>query len=55
MILNTILENMGFEAERVWIRWISASEGKYFANIITEMVDKLKKMGPNFLKTTWDI
>ena len=55
MILNTILENMGLEAERVWIRWISASEGKYFANIITEMVEKLKKMGPNPLKTMWDI
>lgn len=55
MILKTILENMGFESERVWLRWISASEGKAFANIITDMVAKLKKMGPNPLKTTWDI
>jgi F420-non-reducing hydrogenase iron-sulfur subunit len=54
-ILNTILENAGIDTKRVWLRWISASEGKAFAKIITEMVDELKKIGPNPLKTTWDI
>lgn len=55
MILKTILENMGFESQRVWIRWISASEGKAFANTINEMVAELKKLGPSPLKTMWDI
>ncbi|MCQ9205644.1 MAG: hydrogenase iron-sulfur subunit [Omnitrophica bacterium] len=55
LILKTILQNVGFEADRVWIRWISASEGKYFATVITEMVEQLKKMGPSPLKTAWDI
>lgn len=55
LILKTILKNVGFEADRVWIRWISASEGKYFATVITEMVEQLKKMGPSPLKTAWDI
>lgn len=55
MILKTILENMGFEPNRVWLRWISASEGKRFATIITDMVAELKKIGPNPLKKTWDI
>lgn len=55
MILKTILENMGFESKRVWLRWISASEGTLFANIIKEMVEELKKLGPNLLKKTWDI
>jgi F420-non-reducing hydrogenase iron-sulfur subunit len=41
---------MGFEPERVWLRWISASEGRYFADIVTEMVEKLKELGPNPLK-----
>lgn len=55
MILKTILENMGFEPGRVWLRWISASEGKRFAGIITDMVAELKKLGPNPLKKTWDV
>ncbi|MFB0537961.1 MAG: hydrogenase iron-sulfur subunit [Anaerolineae bacterium] len=49
-ILESILKQMGFESERVWLRWISASEGRYFADTVTEMVDKLKELGPNPLK-----
>jgi len=49
-ILQSILKQMGFEPERVWLRWISASEGRYFADIVTEMVEKLKELGPNPLK-----
>src|SRR3989338_3380195 len=55
MILKTILENTGFDPQRIWLRWISASEGKHFANIITEMVQELKKIGPNPCKVMWDI
>jgi F420-non-reducing hydrogenase iron-sulfur subunit len=49
-ILRSILKQMGFEPERVWMRWISASEGRYFADTVTEMVAKLKELGPNPLK-----
>lgn len=49
-ILRKILEELGFEKERVWLRWISASEGKKFANTVTEMVQHLKQLGPNPLK-----
>jgi F420-non-reducing hydrogenase iron-sulfur subunit len=49
-ILQSILRQMGFEPERVWLRWISASEGRYFADTVTEMVAKLKELGPNPLK-----
>ena len=49
-ILQSILQQMGFEPERVWLRWISASEGRYFADIVTEMVAKLRELGPNPLK-----
>ena len=49
-ILQSILQQMGFEPERVWLRWISASEGRYFADTVTEMVAKLKELGPNPLK-----
>ncbi len=46
-ILKKILEDLGFEPERVWLKWISASEGKKFAATVTEMVEHLKKLGPN--------
>lgn len=54
-ILKAILAQIGFPEERVWLRWISASEGKVFANTITEMVDELKKIGPNPLREAWEI
>jgi F420-non-reducing hydrogenase iron-sulfur subunit len=46
-ILKSILEQMGFDDDRVWLRWISASEAQYFADTITEMVAALKEKGPN--------
>ncbi len=55
MILKTIVENMGIDPERIWVRWISASEGKQFAVIVKDMVEALKTKGPNSLKKTWDI
>jgi len=54
-ILNEILEQMGMEKERVWLRWISASEGQYFADTVTEMVAAIKEMGPNPAKELWAI
>lgn len=54
MILQTILDNAGIDSKRVWLRWISASEGKAFAQIITDMVEELRKLGPNPLKEMWE-
>ena len=41
---------MGLEDDRLWLRWISASEGQLFADTITEMTAAIKKMGPNPMK-----
>jgi F420-non-reducing hydrogenase iron-sulfur subunit len=49
-ILQSTLDMMGFEPERVWLRWISASEGQYFADTVTEMVEFLKEKGASPLK-----
>jgi F420-non-reducing hydrogenase iron-sulfur subunit len=53
-ILKGILEEMGFKENRIWLKWISASEGKLFADTVTKMVDELKKMGPNPMKQLWN-
>lgn len=55
LILQTILETMGIEPERIWLRWISASQGKYFASTITEMVEAIREMGPNPLRSIWNV
>ena len=52
-VLKTILEKLGLDKDRVWLRWISASEGGRFAETIKEMVDKLKEKGPNTLAGSW--
>ena len=54
-ILKTLLENLGLEPNRVWLSWISASEGAYFAETVKEMVKHIKKLGPNPLKFAWSL
>jgi F420-non-reducing hydrogenase iron-sulfur subunit len=53
-ILKGILQQIGFTEDRVWLRWISASEGKLFADTVTKMVEGLKKLGPNPMKQLWN-
>lgn len=54
-VLKEILKTLGFEENRVWLRWISASEGQKFADTIKEMVEQLKKQGPNPIREKWDL
>ena len=53
--MKEILKNAGFEEERVWLRWISASEGQLFADTVSEMTAAIKEMGPNPLKKEWAV
>lgn len=52
-ILKKILEQTGFDPERVWLRWISASEGRLFADTMTELVETIRAKGPNPLRGQW--
>jgi F420-non-reducing hydrogenase iron-sulfur subunit len=54
-ILKSVLQDAGLEPERVWLRWISASEGAYFAETVREMVDHIRALGPNPLKLEWAV
>lgn len=44
--LRSILQQYGLD-KRVRMEWISASEGPKFANVMREMVEDIKKLGPN--------
>jgi len=52
-VLKSILNTLGLEDERVWPRWISAAEGKKFADTVTEFTKELKEQGPNPVKKYW--
>jgi F420-non-reducing hydrogenase iron-sulfur subunit len=41
-VLQETLDELGFDKDRVWLRWISASEGAQFAETIREMTAMLK-------------
>ena len=54
-ILKKILKQFGYDQDRVKLKWISGSEGKLFADTVTEMVEELKAMGPNPIKLEWAV
>jgi F420-non-reducing hydrogenase iron-sulfur subunit len=55
VLLHNILKTLGLESERVWIRWISASEGQQFADTVKEMTMAIRKLGPNPIARQWNI
>jgi F420-non-reducing hydrogenase iron-sulfur subunit len=54
-VLKTILDSLGLEGDRVWLRWISAAEGRKFADTMSDAVAEFKAKGPNPLKENWSI
>ena len=45
-VLSELLEFMGIEKDRFLVRWVSASEGAMFADVIKEITEKVKALGP---------
>jgi len=45
-LLHEILGQYGIEQERLWLRWIAASEGVQFAEIVDDMTQRLRTLGP---------
>lgn len=45
--ISLLLEDFGLEDERFRLEWISASEGPKFAEVMREMVDTIKELGPS--------
>jgi len=52
-ILKEIMKALGLEDERVRIRWISASEGKRYADTVSRMTSDMRKLGPNPVARLW--
>ena len=45
-ILKKLLEYLGIDEKRVRMTWVSAAEGKKFADVIKKITDDVKKIGP---------
>jgi F420-non-reducing hydrogenase iron-sulfur subunit len=55
VLLKSILGTLDLEEERVYLRWVSASEGQKFADTVGEMVDAAREKGPNPIPEHWNI
>lgn len=45
--MQRLLEFVGVDPQRFQVRWISGSEGQKFAQVITDMTEDIKALGPN--------
>lgn len=55
VLLKNILTTLGMEPERIWVKWISASEGQKFADTVKDIVEETKKLGPNPMAERWNV
>ena len=46
LLMRKLLEFVGINPLRLRMSWVSASEGKKFADVITEVTEDIKKIGP---------
>jgi coenzyme F420-reducing hydrogenase delta subunit len=49
-LLHEVIDQFGIDRERLWLRWVAASEGNMFVEVVEEMTRKLREMGPNPLR-----
>ena len=53
-LLQKYLEQMGIDKERIRLEWVSASEGKRFAEVVNSMTETIKKLGPCKVRQTME-
>jgi F420-non-reducing hydrogenase iron-sulfur subunit len=53
-LLKKLLAAYGIEPERVRLEWVSASEGKRFADIVSDMTEQIRALGPCRVRTVLD-
>ena len=45
-LMHRLLTFIGVEAGRLRIEWVSAAEGNRFAQVVTELTQQVKQLGP---------
>ena len=54
-LIQKYVEQMGIEKERLQLEWISASEGKQFAELVNNMTKTLLTLGPSPIKSSLEV
>jgi len=54
-LVHKFVQQMGIEKERLQLEWISASEGKQFAELVNNMTKTLLLLGPIRHKSTLEV
>ena len=49
-LLQRVIGQMGIDQRRLRLEWISASEGKRLQEVVNEMTETLRQMGPSPIK-----
>ena len=50
-LLKKVIETLKIDPERLQLSWVSASEGKRYAEVVNQFTEKIRKMGPNPIQT----
>ena len=45
--IKLMLEDFGIEEDRFRLEWVSASEGPRFAQVVTDMTEHIRQLGPS--------
>jgi F420-non-reducing hydrogenase iron-sulfur subunit len=51
-LIQKYIEQMGISRDRIRLEWVSASEGKRFAEVVNSMTETIKKLGPCQIRHT---
>ena len=54
-IIKKILSYLGIDPRRVRLEWVSAAEGQKFAEVVTDFVAEIKRLGPSPLKRKFEV
>ncbi|NTW32645.1 MAG: hydrogenase iron-sulfur subunit [Bacteroidetes bacterium] len=49
-LLQKYADQMGIDKERLRLEWISASEGKKLQEVVNDMTEQIRKLGPSKIK-----
>lgn len=52
LLLQKYIRQMGIESERLKLEWISASEGKQYAELVNSFTQTIKDLGPCMIRET---
>lgn len=47
LLTRKLLSQLGLEPQRLRLEWVSAAEGQRFSQVVTDLVEEIKRLGPN--------